>query len=92
MQQLGVKFRRQHPVGNYILDFACIELKLAIELDGGQHADIKVNDNERTRWLESQGWQVIRFWNNEVLKNAEGVVTKIYAELIRIMGEIKPPF
>ena len=53
MQQLGVKFRRQHPVGNYILDFACIELKFAVELDGGQHADIKVNDNERTQWLES---------------------------------------
>lgn len=66
-QQLGIKFRRQHPVANYILDFACIELKLAIELDGGQHGELQTQDNARTLWLESQGWKVLRFWNNEVL-------------------------
>jgi very-short-patch-repair endonuclease len=77
----GCKFRRQHPVGRYILDFACIERRLAVEVDGGQHADNN-NDRHRTAWLEAQGWQVIRFWNNEVLSNPDGVAARI-AEMLQ---------
>lgn len=73
----GLKFRRQHPVGNYILDFACIDAKLAIEVDGGQHNDMSINDGQRTAWLETQGWKVLRFWNNEILQNIEGVLAEV---------------
>jgi len=71
------KFRRQHPIGNYILDFACIDVKLAIEVDGSQHNEIQNQDDLRTAWLETQGWKVLRFWNNEVLQNVEGVLEVI---------------
>jgi very-short-patch-repair endonuclease len=76
----GYKFRRQHPIGLYIVDFACVEHMLAIEADGGQHADNRY-DERRTAWLESQGWRVVRFWNNEVLTNIEGVVEMILRRL-----------
>ena len=71
----GLKFRRQMPIGKYIADFVCFENKIIIELDGGQHnedAEI-VDDKVRTVWLESQGFKVLRFWNNDVLKNMAGV-------------------
>ena len=71
--QLGVNFRRQHAIGNYIPDFVCIEKKLIIELDGSQHIEQEEYDKERTQYLESQGYKVIRFWNNEVMNNIEGV-------------------
>ncbi len=70
------RFTRQLPVGPYILDFACREARLAIELDGGQHATSET-DAHRTAWLEAQGWQVLRFWNNDVLANVEGVIHAI---------------
>jgi very-short-patch-repair endonuclease len=76
-QILGLKFRRQHPAGNYILDFACIDAKLVIEVDGGQHGELQTQDKTRTLWLEAQGWKVLRFWNNEVLQNTEGVLESI---------------
>jgi very-short-patch-repair endonuclease len=76
----GTKFRRQHPCGNYILDFVCIERRLVIEADGGQHADSDY-DRRRTLWLESQGWRVLRFWNNDILANPEGVLLTILAAL-----------
>jgi len=76
-QVCNQKFRRQHPAGNYILDFACIEARLAIEVDGGQHNEMQNQDNLRTAWLEKQGWKVLRFWNNEVLQNIEGVLEVI---------------
>ena len=79
-QLSGYKFRRQHPIGNYIVDFACTRHALVIELDGDQHAD-NVGDARRTVWLESQGWRVIRFWNNDVLTNTEGVVEAILRAL-----------
>jgi very-short-patch-repair endonuclease len=75
----GVKFRRQHCIGSYIVDFACLEKKLVIEIDGGQHnqTPTKENDEPRTRWLEAAGYHVVRFWNSEVLQNIEGVLEKI---------------
>ncbi|MCC7017643.1 MAG: endonuclease domain-containing protein [Rhodospirillales bacterium] len=69
----GYKFRRQHPVGPYILDFACLERHVAIEADGGQHADNRA-DRRRTAWLKARGWRVLRLWNNDILANTEGVV------------------
>ena len=71
----GLKFRRQHPVPPYIADFSCVELKLVIELDGGQHTNEA--DGFRTRQLEAQGWQVLRFWDNDVLSSIESVVEAI---------------
>jgi very-short-patch-repair endonuclease len=68
----GYKFRRQRPIGPFIVDFVCIPHRLIIEADGGQHADNDA-DKRRTAWLEKRGWQVIRFWNNEILANTEGV-------------------
>ncbi len=69
----GLKFRRQHPIPPYIVDFVCTEKKLIIEADGGQHAEAIDYDNKRTAFLESKGYKVIRFWNNEILTNSEGV-------------------
>lgn len=69
----GRRFRRQHPIGPYIVDFICLDEKLVIEVDGGQHATQRDEDSERTEWLADRGYQVIRFWNNEVLSNIEGV-------------------
>jgi very-short-patch-repair endonuclease len=76
-EQLGVKFRRQHAIGNYIPDFVCIQKKLIIELDGGQHAGQVEYDEERTKFLESQGYKVIRFWNNDVMNDINGVIRNI---------------
>jgi very-short-patch-repair endonuclease len=73
---LNVKFRHQALIGNYIVDFVCFENKLIIEIDGGQHYR-SADDKERDGWLKSQGFTVLRFWNNEVLKNRDGVVLKI---------------
>lgn len=75
------KFRRQHPVGPYIADFACLERKLIIELDGGQHADNVAHDSRRTAYLESIGYRVIRFWNNDVLTKTESVMQAIHDAL-----------
>ena len=75
--QLGVNFRRQHAVGNYIPDFVCVQKKLIIELDGSQHLEQEEYDSERTKYLESQGCKVIRLWNNQVMNDIEGVIRVI---------------
>ncbi|HUT48510.1 MAG TPA: endonuclease domain-containing protein [Alphaproteobacteria bacterium] len=80
---LGVKFRRQHPIGRYVVDFVCIEAGLVVELDGGQHAVQHAQDAVRTRYLEAEGFRVMRFWNNEVAENIEGVLVTIEAALKR---------
>ncbi len=72
----GYKFRRQHPIGRFIVDFACTKHHLVIEADGGQH-DESSSDARRTAWLESRGWRVLRFWDNDVLANTDGVVSTI---------------
>ncbi len=79
-EQLGVRFTRQYPIGNAVVDFACRSLHLAIELDGGQHADNDA-DAARTRMIEAMGYRVIRFWNNDVLANTDGVLTAITREV-----------
>lgn len=73
----GWKFRRQVPVGEYIADFVCIDAKLIIELDGGQHSEQRQYDEQRTRDLEQAGFAVLRFWNNDVLTNTESVIEEI---------------
>jgi very-short-patch-repair endonuclease len=73
----GLKFKRQVQIGNYIVDFSCREKMLIVELDGGHHADQKEGDKVRQCFLESQGFTVLRFWNNEVDKNTEGVLIQI---------------
>ena len=75
--QLGVTFRRQHAVGNYIPDFCSPKAKLIIELDGSQHLEQREYDNKRTKHLESLGYKVIRFWNNDVTNNIDGVILAI---------------
>ena len=76
----GYKFRRQHPLGPFILDFACVEHRLVIEADGGQHVESD-DDRRRTAWLERRGWRVVRFWNNDILANPEGVQEVIWETL-----------
>ena len=78
--ELPWKFRRQHPIGRRIADFACLVRKLVIELDGGQHADSK-SDRRRSLELAQRGYRVIRFWNTEVIENLEGVLDTIRQEL-----------
>ena len=73
----GLKFRRQHPLGDYILDFVCLENKLVLEVDGGQHGPQAGHDENRTQKLQAAGFRVLRFWNNEVLKEIESVKEKI---------------
>jgi len=79
----GFRFRRQVPLGPYIVDFACLSARLIVELDGGQHTEDEniMKDESRTAWLNGQGFRVIRFWNLDVLKNVEGVWESIAAAL-----------
>jgi very-short-patch-repair endonuclease len=80
-EQLGVKFRRQHPFFNFVLDFVCLELKLVIELDGSQHADARSYDDYRTTCLNDAGYIVLRFWNNQVIEELENVLEEIYRQI-----------
>ncbi|HEY5107942.1 MAG TPA: endonuclease domain-containing protein [Caulobacteraceae bacterium] len=80
-QLAGCKFRRQVPIDRYFADFACLETMLIVELDGSQHMEQAGYDAERTRVLETAGWRVLRFWNNDVLANIEGVAEAILAEI-----------
>ena len=79
----GVKFRRQQPIGAYIVDFVSFEHRLIIEVDGGQHdeAPVRTSDSARTAWLEEQGYYVLRFWNSEVLTNTDGVLEAVLVAL-----------
>jgi len=77
----GWKFRRQHTLGPFIVDFVCLEKKLIIEVDGGQHAQSSVQDAARTEYLKNHGFTVLRFWNNEVLSETEAVLELILHKL-----------
>ncbi|MBN2854949.1 MAG: endonuclease domain-containing protein [Halothiobacillaceae bacterium] len=83
-EQMGVKFRRQAPIGQYIVDFVCFSHKLVIEIDGGQHAD-SASDQARDAFLVSQGFKVLRFWNNEVMQQLDGVYETVRLALIELM-------
>jgi very-short-patch-repair endonuclease len=76
------KFRRQRAIGPYFADFACLEAKLIVELDGGQHVEAAQYDEDRTRLMEAQGYRVLRFWNNEVLTQTEAVRERILQVLL----------
>ncbi len=79
---MGLKFKRQKPMGCFIVDFVCLEHRLIIELDGGQHADQTDYDQARTLWLESQGFVVLRFWNHQVMQQLEGVLERIWQAVV----------
>ena len=83
----GYKFRRQQPLGPYIVDFVCLEKRLIIEVDGGQHGEQAARDTGRSAWLEAQGFRVLRFWNHEVLREIEAVKEVVAGAL----GCFEPP-
>ena len=87
----GAKFRRQSPVGRYILDYYCVEKKLAIELDGGQHGETADYDEHRDSWLSLQGIRVLRFWNNQMLAETEAVMEVIYRAVVETESEHSTP-
>ncbi|MFY9260447.1 MAG: endonuclease domain-containing protein [Gallionella sp.] len=79
---LDFKFKRQKPIGNYIVDFVCLEKKLIVELDGGQHGEQMQYDQVRDAWLRGQGYRVLRFWNNDVMQQLESVLEGILTALV----------
>src|SRR5436853_3719947 len=80
LETKGTHFRRQVPIGAYVADFACLASRLVIEIDGSQHGEElnRARDEIRTRWLESEGYRVVRFWNNDITQNLRGVLEVIY--------------
>jgi very-short-patch-repair endonuclease len=87
----GIKFKRQVIISNYIVDFASLTAKLVIEVDGGQHVSQKQYDQKRDEIIKRCGFTVLRFWNNEVLENIDGVLTVIRNKLIEKGITLKPP-
>ena len=79
-QLSGLKFRRQHPIGIYIVDFVCLEKNLVIEVDGGQHSE-STPDKIRDEWLTSEGYKILRYWNNQVLRETEFVLEDILRKI-----------
>ena len=83
----GFKFKRQQPIGAYIVDFVCFECALVVEIDGGQHGDAVSADQLRSKWLQSQGFRVLRYWNNDVIERKDDVLESI----IRALREYLSP-
>ena len=79
----GYRFRRQYPIGRYIVDFACTRHRLVVEADGSQHAD-SLADDVRTAFLEHEGWRVLRFWNNDILARTDRVIEAIFRALTEV--------
>jgi very-short-patch-repair endonuclease len=90
MEQLGVKFRRQHPVGNYIADFACLHPKLIVELDGSQHSQNVAYDAARDEFFRLHGFAVLRFASNEPFQNLDGILTVIADKLSQPPSQPSP--
>ena len=88
----GFKFRRQHPIGPYFVDLACVECALVIEVDGESHLDRRREDDERTRSIQSAAWLVLRFWNTDVYDDLEAVKEAIYQECLRRGKKDQCPF
>ncbi|MFC0710917.1 endonuclease domain-containing protein [Azorhizophilus paspali] len=88
---LGLKFRRQAPLGRYIVDFVCMELRLIVELDGGQHARQVAYDQRRDDWLRERDFMVLRFWNHQVLQQTEAVLERIRLGVERARARSSPP-
>jgi adenine-specific DNA-methyltransferase len=88
----GAKFRRNHPIGKYFADFCCLKARLIIEIDRGQHADETQAqyDRRRTVYVRSQGFRVIRFWNEQIFKESESVLERIYEALMKKTAEPSP--
>ena len=89
-QVAGLKFRRQHPCGDFFLDFVCLENRLVIEVDGGQHAERAEYDHTRTKKLQAAGFHVLRFWNNEVLSEMEAVKERIWLTVCELRKKPHP--
>lgn len=91
-QVMGCKFRRQHPIAPYVLDFYCAEAHLGIELDGGQHneSEAQARDNDRTAFLAARGIKMIRFWNHEVLQETEAVLQQLWDALTKTLTPPSP--
>lgn len=88
----GFSFRKQHPIGPYTVDFYCSRLHLAVEVDGGQHAEQRKRaDDRRTLWLAEKGVTVVRYWNNDVLSNLEGVLSDLVAHIERLAQAARTP-
>jgi very-short-patch-repair endonuclease len=84
----GFRYRRQHPFGRFIVDFVCLEKRLILEIDGGQHDIEKHKDEQRANWLLSEGYRVLRFWNSDVLTNIEGVLATIRLNVLSNPDEL----
>ena len=82
----GLKFRRQHAIGQFIVDFCCVEARLVVEVDGGQHMDAETYDTWRTKCLECAGYRVVRFWSHDVLLETDAVVLRI----MQVLQDIDP--
>lgn len=85
---MGLKFKRQKPVGSFIVDFICVQLRLIVEADGGQHGGAR--DNRRDAWLQAQGYTVLHFWNNDVLQNTESVLEMIRQVVLSLDPALSP--
>ena len=90
-QLSGHRFRRQHPIGRYIADFACIEQRLIIELDGGQHTEQREYDRQRDAYISSRGYRILRFWNDDVLKDMGAVLEEILRTIEAADDQTAPP-
>lgn len=87
---MGLKFKRQKPIGRYIVDFVCMEQKLIIEVDGGQHAEQEKYDGVRDDWLRGEGYTVLRLWNNDVLQKTEEVLESIRMAVVSKPSPLAP--
>lgn len=88
---MGLKFKRQKPVGRYIVDFICHEHHLIVEVDGGQHAEQTEYDHERDTWLRQRGYRVLRVWNHEVMQQLDGVLEQIRSLALSPVDHLPPP-